>query len=156
MLKRLDPHADSATFDLLAFLEGETRADGVFEDRSGLLKRRFTVETVGRVEGQRLILDESFRFDDGEEMQRTWTLERGANGAFTGTCADAPVPARGTLGHDRAAMMSTLLLTVGKRKIAMNFDDVFYPLDSGTVLNRSTIRKWGITIGQVLMIFRKA
>ena len=52
-------------------------------------------------------------------------------------------------------MLSTLLLTVGKRKIAMNFDDVFYPLDSATVLNRSTIRKWGITIGQVLLIFRK-
>ena len=155
MLKRLDPHAGSATFDLLAFLEGETRAEGVFEDRSGRLKRRFTVETAGRVDGSRLILDESFRFDDGEEMQRTWTLERGANGTFTGTCDDAPLPAQGTLGHDRAEMLSTLLLTVGKRKIAMNFDDVFYPLDSATVLNRSTIRKWGITIGQVLLIFRK-
>lgn len=155
MLKRLDPHPDSATFDLLAFLEGETRADGVFEDRSGRLKRRFVVETGGRLDGQRLILDESFRFDDGEEMQRTWTLERSANGAFTGTCADAPVPAQGTLGHDRATMKSTLLLTVGTRKIAMNFDDVFYPVDGATVLNRSIIRKWGVTIGQVLIIFRK-
>lgn len=155
MLKRLDSHADAATFDLLTFLEGETRADGIFEDRSGRLKRRFAVETFGRADGRRLILDECFRFNDGEEMQRTWTLERGTDGTFTGTCADAPVPARGSLGHDRAAMMSTLLLTVGKRKIAMNFDDVFYPLDGATVLNRSTIRKWGITIGQVLMIFRK-
>ena len=32
----------------------------------------------------------------------------------------------------------------------MHFDDVFYPLDGATVLNRSTISKWGITIGQVL------
>ena len=70
MLKRLDPHTDSATFDLLTFLEGETRADGVFEDRSGRLKRHFTVETGGRVDGNRLTLDESFRFGDGEEMQR--------------------------------------------------------------------------------------
>ena len=156
MLKRLEPQSDTATFDLLAFLEGETRADGVFEDRSGRPKRRFTVDTKGRVDGSRLILDESFHFDDGEEMQRTWTLERGENGTFSGTCADAPVPARGTLGHERATMLSTLLLTVGTRKIAMNFDDVFYPVDSATVLNRSTIRKWGIAIGQVLMIFRKA
>ena len=66
-----------------------------------------------------------------------------------------PCRRRGPLVTTVQRCSSTLLLTVGKRKIAMNFDDVFYPLDSATVLNRSTIRKWGITIGQVLLIFRK-
>jgi hypothetical protein len=37
----------------------------------------------------------------------------------------------------------------------MSFNDVFYPLDDSAVLNRSTLSKWGFTIGQVLIVFRK-
>jgi hypothetical protein len=155
MLKRLDSSTGQAGFDLLAFLEGETRADGIFEDRSGRLKRRFTVDIAGRSEGSRLILDETFHFDDGEESQRRWTLDRAAGGRFTGTCADAPVPAVGHCDGGVASMRSTLRLTVGKRLVAVTFDDVFYPVDAATVLNRSTLSKWGITISQVLILFRK-
>ena len=38
----------------------------------------------------------------------------------------------------------------------MRFDDVFYDTGDGTVLNRSTVSKWGIRLGQVLILFRKA
>ncbi len=38
----------------------------------------------------------------------------------------------------------------------MRFDDVFYDTGDGTVLNRSTVSKWGIRVGQVLILFRKA
>ena len=48
MLKR----NDNASFDLLAFFEGRTHASGVFEDRSGRIKRRFTVEPRGHCEWQ--------------------------------------------------------------------------------------------------------
>ena len=155
MLNRLDTPTKSNAFDLFMFLEGKTLADGVFEDRGGRLKRRFVVQTMGRSDGRSFILDESFRFDDGEEMQRTWTMERGEDGRFTGTCPDAFMPALGRVGPDLATMQSTLLLTVGTRKIAVNFNDVFYPVDDSTVLNRSTLSKWGFTIGQVLIVFRK-
>ena len=44
MLKR----NDTAPFDLLSWLEGRTLAEGVFEDRGGRVRRRFTVELNGR------------------------------------------------------------------------------------------------------------
>ena len=38
----------------------------------------------------------------------------------------------------------------------MRFDDAFYQAGPGLVLNRSTMSKWGIRLGQILIQFRKA
>ena len=151
MLKR----NDKAQFDLLAYFEGKTFASGIFEDRAGRTKRTFTVELEGRASGNTLTLDESFVFDDGERQTRTWTLTRDGTDSFTGTCSDAASPAKGQFDTGRAVMQSSLRLDVGSRKIALNFDDAFYDIGNGAVLNRSTVTKWGFHVGQVLILFRK-
>lgn len=156
MLKRLHDHNPSSVrFDLLDFFEGPTFADGIFEDRAGRLKRRFTVDLLGTVSGNQLVLDEAFRFDDGSNERRVWTLVRGTEGRFAGTCADAVGPAVGHQDSASASMRSVLRLSVGNRRIAMKFDDVFHPLDERTVLNRSFLSKWGVRVGQVMILFRK-
>ena len=151
MLKR----NEATNFDLLAYFEGRTLASGVFEGRAGHLKRRFTVEMMGRPEGNSLVLEEHFLFDDGERQERTWTLTRGDGQSFTGTCADAVSEAQGGFEQGRAFLNSALRLKVGGRLVAMRFDDVFYDTGDGTVLNRSTVSKWGVRLGQVLILFRK-
>ena len=75
---------------------------------------------------------------------------------FTGTCEDAVSVAHGRFESGRAYLTSELRLDVGSRMIAMTFDDVFYDTGEGTVLNRSTVSKWGIRLGQVLILFRKS
>jgi len=152
MLKR----NEQTNFDLLAYFEGRTIADGVFEDRKGNIRRRFTVEMMGRFEGDRLFLDEHFVFDDGERQQRTWTLVRRSADQFTGTCPDSVSEARGRLADGAAYLDSELRLKVGKRQIAMRFDNAFYEAGAGLVLNRSAVSKWGIRVGQVLIVFRKS
>ena len=151
MLKR----NEATNFDLLTYFEGRTLASGVFEGRSGHLKRRFTVELMGRSEGNSLVLEEHFLFDDGERQERTWTLTRGDGQSFTGTCADATAEAQGGFEQGRAFLNSSLRLKVGNRQLAMRFDDVFYDTGDGMVLNRSTVSKWGVQLGQVLILFRK-
>lgn len=151
MLKR----NETAPFDLLAFFEGRTEADGVFEDRSGRARRRFTVRLTGLTSGDGLLLEENFIFDDGERQCRTWNLRRGAGQAFTGTCSDAVSAAHGRFEPGKALLTSELRLAMGSRGIALRFDDVFYETGSGTVLNRSRVSKWGIRVGEVLIVFRK-
>jgi hypothetical protein len=151
MLKR----NDTADFDLLSYFEGQTVASGVFESRTGQQKRRFSVDMNGRPDGSALVLDEHFLFDDGECQHRIWTLLRGEGPSFTGTCEDAVSPALGRFEPGRAYMTSALRLRVGRRLVSMRFDDVFYVTGEGTVLNRSTVSKWGIKLGQVLILFRK-
>jgi hypothetical protein len=152
MLKR----NEAANFDLLSYFEGTTLASGVFESRRGDAKRRFSVELTGRAQGSTLVLGESFVFDDGERQERTWTLLRGAGQSFTGTCEDAVSEAQGCFEEGLARLRSSLRLKVGNRCMAMHFDDVFYDMGQGAVLNRSTVSKWGIAVGQVLILFRKA
>ena len=152
MLKR----NEQTNFDLLAYFEGRTTADGVFEDRKGRIRRRFTVEMMGRFAGNSLSLDEHFVFDDGERQQRTWTLVRRSGVSFTGTCPDSVSEAQGRFADGAAYLESELRLKVGKRQVAMRFDDAFYEAGAGLVLNRSTISKWGFHIGQVLIVFRKS
>lgn len=152
MLKR----NEAAHFDLLSYFEGKTHASGVFEGRSGLLKRRFSVDMTGHTDGNTLVLAEDFTFEDGEHQERTWTLTRGQGQNFTGVCEDSVAEAHGRFDGGRAYLNSRLRLMVGRRLIAMDFDDVFYDTGDGTVLNRSTVSKWGIRLGQVLILFRKA
>lgn len=147
---------EQTSFDLLAYFEGRSIADGVFEDRKGRIRRRFTVEMEGRREGEALILDEHFVFDDGERQQRTWTLVRRSADRFTGTCPDSVSEAQGRFADGAAYLLSDMRLKVGKRMIAMRFDDAFYEAGAGLVINRSTVSKWGIRVGQVLIVFRKS
>ena len=88
MLKR----NDTAPFDILTYFEGTTHASGIFEDRSGNTRRRFTVEMTGTAHGEMLVLEEHFLFDDGERQQRTWRFTRDGF-RFTGTCEDAAAEA---------------------------------------------------------------
>jgi hypothetical protein len=151
MLKR----NDTVPFDLLSWLEGITHAKGVFEDRKGRVRRRFSVEMNGHADGNTLRLHERFVFDDGERQERTWVLTRGADGNFTGRAEDSVSEARGRFAEGVAYLSSELKLKIGKRSIAMHFDDAFYEAGPGLVLNRSTMSKWGIRLGQILIQFRK-
>ena len=151
MLKR----NDTAPFDLLSWLEGRTLAEGVFEDRGGRVRRRFTVELNGTAEANALRLNERFIFDNGERQERTWVLTRGPDRSFIGRAEDSVSEAHGRFDEGVAYLSSRLWLKVGKRKIAMHFDDAFYPAGAGLVLNRSTMSKWGIRLGQILIQFRK-
>ena len=151
MLQRID----TQQFDLLAFFEGQTLAHGVFEDRSGRPRRRFDVDMTGISDGDRLTLHEMFRFDDGEDQLRTWILRRNGLNRFTGTAEDCVGTAQGGFGDGMAWLRSTLRLQVGKRSIAMDFDDAFYPAGTGLVMNRSVVTKWGVRVGAVFITFWK-
>ena len=146
---------DTAVFDLLTFFEGKTMGEGVFEDRQGNAKRRFTIDVTGRGDRTELLLDERFDFDDGEVQHRTWRLRRGEGDDFTGRCADAVGDAIGRFDQDKAFMVSTLRLPVGSRMMALRFSDAFYRTGPRTMLNRSIVSKWGVRIGLVLIGFRK-
>ncbi|MCA3561436.1 MAG: DUF3833 family protein [Aestuariivirga sp.] len=151
MLKR----NDTAPFDLLSWLEGRSHAIGVVEDRKGRVRRRFTVDLTGTAQGDALRLHERFVFADGERQERTWVLTRGSDGTFSGRAEDSASDARGCFAEGAAYMSSELKLKIGNRIIAMRFDDAFYPSGPGLVLNRSTMSKWGVRLGQILIQFRK-
>ena len=156
MLKHVrQPIAVASGFDLLDYLEGRTIATGIFEDRFGRERRSFTVELTGMRKDGGLEVTENFTYGDGASETRIWHFRVATQGRFTGHCSDLAGVAEGRNGDGRSTMDYLIRLAMGKRKLTLRFADLFVPIDATTVLNRATVSKWGIRLGQTLIVFRK-
>lgn len=155
MANDMSPTRLDRQFDLATFLEGHTRAWGIFEDRFGRLKRRFSVDMEGTWRDGHLELVENFSYDDGEIERRLWQIERGYGGSFTARSADCLGVARGRAGGDSATMSYGFKLKLKTRTVAVAFSDVFYRMDPAHMFNRAVVSKWGITLGVATIFFEK-
>ena len=82
--QRYDSDRAGAPFELTTFLDGRTKAWGMFEDRFGRLRRRFEVDMHGRWQEGVFLLDERFVYDDGRVEQRTWLVKPLSDGPVRG------------------------------------------------------------------------
>lgn len=142
-------------FDLTSFFDGRTTAWGVFEDRFGRLCRRFTIEMNGSWKNGVFHLDETFQYDTGESEQRTWLVSRAADGRFTASCPDCVGSAHGQADSNSTRMNYRFKLKVNARSFIVRFDDRIYRMDAGTAVNRATMSKWGIKLGELSLFFRR-
>lgn len=141
--------------DLASYFNGRLTAQGMFQDRSGKVVRRFTVEMTGSWHGNQGVLDEHFSYDDGEKQRRIWRLVKQPDGSYTGTADDVVGEARGRTAGYALFWDYTLKLPVDGKVYEVRFDDWMYQLDEQTLLNRSRMSKFGITLGEVTLFFRK-
>ena len=140
------------------FFEGETVAYGIFEDRFGSLKRQFRVNITGTVDGNRLILDEKFLYQDGEKASRVWTITNlglGDDGLtrYEGTAADIDGKASGTVAGNALNWSYDIDLVTDDGTLAVHFDDWIYQQDEYVAINRAYVSKFGIDIGSVTLVF---
>ena len=142
-------------FELTTFLDGRMSAWGVFEDRFGKLRRRFSVEMVGHWEDKVFYLDETFTYDDGTHETRIWRVSPTGRGQFTATCADCVGTAYGYCDADTIRMSYRFRLKTDARVIVVDFDDRIYRIGAGIAVNRATMSKWGVKLGEVSLFFRR-
>lgn len=141
--------------DLEDYFAGKTRAWGIFEDRFGTLRRQFTVDITGTVEGDTLTLVEDFVYADGEIDQRIWTITRTGPHTVEGRADDVIGVAKGTIYGNALNWVYTLNLKVGSGTWAVRFDDWMYLQPGGVMINRARVSKWGIDLGEVTLSFFK-
>lgn len=153
---RIDDYAETRpALDLFEYFEGKTRAWGMFQGRDGTLKRRFTVDIAGRVEGDRLTLTEDFVYDDGEVQQRIWRIQRTAEGRYIGTADDVVGNALGEASGSAFHWRYVLRLPYGEGTVDVSFDDWMFLQPGGVLLNRAKMKKFGLTLGEVTLAFVK-
>jgi Protein of unknown function (DUF3833) len=145
----------SERFELTSYLNGRTRAWGVFEDRFGRLRRRFEVEMNGQWQGDRFRLDERFVYDTGQIENRTWHIVPGENGRFTATCADCIGEASGVCGTDSVRMSYRFRLQLDRRSVVVDLNDRIYRMGDAIAVNRATMSKWGVTLGELSLFFER-
>lgn len=141
--------------DIAEYFTGQTRAWGMVQDYSGEVQRRFTVDIKGTFEGDTLTLDEAFVFADGETDQRVWEFERVDEHHWIGTANDVEgqVDAR-QYGH-AFHMRYPLDIDVGGRLLSFTMDDWMYLQPDGRLINRTAMRKFGVTLGEITLVFEQ-
>jgi len=146
-----EPH-----LDLFAYFQGETRAWGIFQDRSGGLKRQFSVDIRGEVAGDELTLTEDFVYADGEIQQRIWRIRRVDQHRYEGRADDVVGIATGLAYGQALNWRYTLRLPYRESEINVQFDDWMFLQADGVLVNRATVSKFGFKVGEVTLFFSKS
>jgi hypothetical protein len=153
-----DYKSTTPTLKIEEYFSGKTKAWGVFQDRFGKVRRQFVVDIHGKwdKEKQTLTLTEDFVYDDGEKEQRVWTIVKTADNTYTGTAKNVVGMAQGKSAGNAFNFKYTFDLPVQNSIWRVTFDDWMYLNPDGEILfNKATIRRYGITIGDVYIFFRK-
>lgn len=155
-IKPQDYANNQPKLNIKEYLNGKIKAWGILEDRSGKITRRFTVDMIGTWNGNKGVLEEQFIFDDGEKSSRIWHIELLDDNNFTATAADVVGVAKGQQYGNAIRMSYVLDLEVSKgKRYNVTLDDWMYLLDEKTLINKSSIKKFGITFGKLTIFFKK-
>ncbi|WP_312843100.1 DUF3833 domain-containing protein [Diaphorobacter nitroreducens] len=141
--------------ELDRYFNGRILAHGIFQQRGGEVVRRFTVVMDCHWEGHQGVLDEAFTYSDGSTQRRIWRLTKHADGRYTGTADDVVGEAQGQTAGNAFRWNYTLRLPVDGKEYEVQFDDWMFLVDDRVMLNRATMSKFGVTLGEVLLSFTK-
>ena len=147
--------SEKPTLDLSEYFSGTIDAYGIFTDRSGEVKKRFTVLIKANwtlVDGKKVgTLDESFDYSDGTKQKRIWTLTELSPGNFIGRADDVVGDAQGQLAGNALNWTYTLALPVDGTVYNVQFNDWMYLMTPKVMLNKAKMSKVGIDLGEVTL-----
>jgi hypothetical protein len=141
--------------DLQQYFNGTLDAYGIFTDRSGAVVKRFTVVMQCSWKGNEGVLDETFNYSDGTTQKRIWRLTKLSTGRFVGRADDVVGDALGESQGNAFHWAYTLSLPVDGRVIDVQFDDWMYLMTDKVMLNKATMSKFGVRLGEVTLSFTK-
>jgi len=134
---------------------GDVKAWGIFQGRSGNVKRQFTATMNGSFDGNDFILDENFNWSDGEKQSRKWTIKKIGKNNYEGTAADVVGVAKGVSYGSAFKFEYNLLIPFKDKKIKVRFDDWIFKQDDQVAINRAIITKFGFKVGELTVFFLK-
>lgn len=150
-----DEKLSSETLNLEKFFDGRVTAYGQFQDVFGTVRRRFDVDIEGTWDGQVLTLVEDFLYEDGSTEQRVWTLRKAGPDTWRGTAPGVIGEATGEERGDTFNWQYLIDLPVPEGTLRVRFDDWMWKLSDTRVLNRAYMKRYGVDIGEVIIIFEK-
>jgi hypothetical protein len=141
--------------DLEAYFNGPIKAWGLVQNRSGKVVNRFDLKMHGSWEGYTGTLTEDFSYYDGKKQQRVWTIQKKANNRYEGTASDIVGTAEGEIQGNAVRWAYVMDLEVGGKRYKIKFDDWMWQMNDGILINRSYLKKFGITVAELTLIMQK-
>jgi len=142
--------------DLFSYFDGETTGWGIVQDRSGKLLRQFVVDIIGTMQDENtIVLDEKFRWSDGERSTRIWTISRAADGTYTGSADDVVGAAIGSASGNVLNWRYHLNVEVDDTTWKLYLDDWMFLQQDQVLINRTSMSKFGFHVGDITIAFTK-
>jgi len=151
-----DPNLSTRNLNLEEFFQVDLVAYGQFQDVLGEVRRRFEVKINGTWDGETLRLVEDFVYEDGSTEQRIWLLEKLDEQRWQGTADGVIGIATGEERGDVFNWAYTIDLPVEQGEtLRVSFDDWMWLLSDDRLLNRAYMKRFGVTIGEVIIYFER-
>lgn len=147
--------AREPTFDPCRDLNGQILCEGVIYGPTGRVTSRFVAEMVGNWEGNRGVLSERFRYDNGDAQDREWLLTVGNDGTMRAEADDVVGSGMGTLSGPTVQILYKLRLPKSAGGHVMSVTDWMYLAENGTIINRSQFHKFGIKVAELVATMRR-
>lgn len=138
--------------DVRTFFNGDLEGWGTFFDYSGSPTSHFTIRLKGTWVNDKGILEEWFEFDNGRKLERKWDLSMTDDKHFVGKASDVIGDAHGTQMGNAIHSLYTLQISP---TLKLFMDDWIYEVAPGVVLNRVKLKKFGIPVGEMVIVMKK-
>ncbi len=142
------------TLDPQIFFSGQLQAYGIVQDYKGKQLRSFTADIIGHWKGDHGLLDEHFVFNDGEEQYRCWQLTI-ADQKLLGRAGDVIATAEGEFAGNTLSWAYKLQLPEHQGGWQLDLDDRLFLLDSGKLINKTRLKKFGLPVGEITLMIEK-
>lgn len=141
--------------DIKEYFNGPVKAWGIVQDWRGRVVQRFDVEMVGKWEGDVGTLTEQFVYYDGKKQDRIWTIHKLADNRYEGTAPDIIGTATGQTSGSAVRWNYVMDLPVDDTTYRIRFDDWMWVMNDGVLINRSYLKKFGVTVSELTIFMQK-
>lgn len=152
----VDDYKDvSPKADLKAYFTGPIKAWGIVQDWRGRVVRRFDISMEGSWEGDVGTLREHFTYYDGKTQNRVWTIKKIDDETYEGKADDILDQAHGAVRGNAIRWNYVMDLPVDDTTYRITFDDWMWQMNDGVIINRSYLKKFGITVSELTIFMKK-
>jgi len=142
--------------DIKEYFTGSLKAWGIVQDWRGNVVSKFDADMEGQWVGNEGILKEEFRYYNGKTQNRIWHITKQDDNNYIGFADDIIDKAIGQNLGSAAKWQYVMDVPVDSSVYRLKFDDWMWQMNDGVVINRSYMKKLGITVAQLTIFIKKA
>ena len=145
----------SPKMDIKEYFNGPIKAWGILQDWRGRVVTRFDIKMIGEWQGDLGTLTEHFNYYEGIKQKRVWTIKKINDNSYEGTASDVVDKAVGNTVGSAARWSYIMNLPVNNTTYRIRFDDWMWVMNDGVLINRSYLKKFGITVAELTIFMQK-
>lgn len=138
------------------YFNGKMIAYGLVKNRSGEIIRTFKGTLIGSWDENGVgTLDEKFIYDDGEKLNRVWTLKPTGEKSFDATAFDIVGTAKMQANGNTVMLDYVMRVPYKDSTIDISVKDWLHLQEDGVIINHSKMKKFGFEVGELVITIIK-